>query len=68
MSESWNSEERKPKKYSPHGKTRRFRLNEADDKPGKKKQKNRESWKIRKTELQNMDIDDLRDYIEESEY
>lgn len=68
MSESWKGEDRRSKKYPPHRKARRFAFDENDDRPAKKKNKGRESWKSRKTELKNMDIDDLKDYIEESEY
>lgn len=68
MSEIWKGEDRRNKKYSPHRKARRFKIDENDDRPAKKKGKGRESWKARKTELKNMDIDDLKDYIEESEY
>jgi hypothetical protein len=68
MQDSWNGEDKKIRKPASN-KTRRFDADDLKGKPlPKQKRKARLSWKIQKYQLEQMDINDLKNYITETEY
>jgi hypothetical protein len=60
---------RKSNKSSYPRRDRRFDFDDIKGKPPTKgKGKTRVTWRSRKVELEQMDIEDLRDYVLETEY
>jgi hypothetical protein len=61
--------ERKGGGYTPAGKSRRFQIDDLEKQPKlRSKRRKRNSWRCKKTELEQMSIDDLRDYISDTEH